>query len=218
MKSKKIMLFCLVTVLALSLMGFGFAKWSDTVNIGTTVATGNVDIKIDKGCVNDFGADPNKCPGDNRERKDVGSIKLTKVDDSNLKVEIKNAYPYYKPGFGFKITSEGTIPVKIDEISSPNWDGVLHDNIHVASWEWEQWKLVKKHGKYRYDRVKKVSSGYGDTDWNDLFESIGNRQLHKGDFLKVYVELYLDQQSDQNASTAGTISVTASQWNEVPGN
>ena len=104
-------------------MGFGFAKWSDTVTIGATVATGNVDIKIDKGCVNDFGADPNKCPGDNRERKDVGSIKLTKVDDSNLKVEIKNGINY-KPGFGFKITSEGTIPVK-DSMKFPALTGMV---------------------------------------------------------------------------------------------
>lgn len=215
MKTRKVMILCLVTVLALSLMGFGFAKWSDTVNIATTVETGNVDVSIDKGCVNDNGADPNYPPGDNREGKDVGKIALKKVDDSTLSATITNAYPYYKPGFEFKITSNGTIPVKIDEISNPNWNGVLSDNIHVAYWKWEQYKLTTKHGKPYYKKVADGSSCTRPTDWSALVRSIDHRQLHKGDFLKVYVEYYFDQQSEQNESTTGNISITASQWNEV---
>ena len=46
MKTKKVMILCLVTVLALSLMGFGFAKWTDGVNLGAKVATGNVGVAI----------------------------------------------------------------------------------------------------------------------------------------------------------------------------
>lgn len=55
MKSKKALIFCLVAVLALSLMGFGFAKWTDELKVHGTVKTGDLDVSIHAFDTNDDG-------------------------------------------------------------------------------------------------------------------------------------------------------------------
>jgi hypothetical protein len=87
MKSKKTMIICLVAVLALAMMGFGFAKWSDSVKFEGSVETGNIGVNIQGNGTNDQGADPQKFPGNNKEGKDVASCDLTTTCDektSNL--------------------------------------------------------------------------------------------------------------------------------------
>jgi hypothetical protein len=116
MKSKKIMIISLVAVLALAMMGFGFAKWSDYVKFEGSVATGNVGVNIEAGETTDLGADPNYPPGDNWEGKDVASCTVTTECNTTLVVNIENAYPWYKPGFSFRINGLGTVPVKVEEL------------------------------------------------------------------------------------------------------
>ncbi len=216
---KRMLTVCLVAMLALGLMGFGFAKWSDTVTIDTSVATGNVSVGILDAGVNDPGADPQYPPGLNSEGKDVGSIVSTNGTPipctgyyENIIETITNGYPYYKPGTTFEIKNLGSIPVKIESITE-NWTGDLADNIHVASW-----KVTAPDGSVYAESPAIPTDVNGDvvTDFDALVEAIGNYQLHEGEALTVDIEWFLDQESEMLASATNTITIIASQWNEIP--
>lgn len=58
---KKIGLICLAVVLALGVLGVGFAHWSQTIEIETTVETGSVNVEIVSQKSNDPG--PHAVPG-----------------------------------------------------------------------------------------------------------------------------------------------------------
>jgi len=228
---KKVLTICMVAMLALGLMGFGFAKWSDTVAINTTVNTGNVLIGInDAGTTDPYDGDltyleNNTNPalyspgwdrqywnstfgegGLNHEGKDVGSIDSTNLDPitgqtgwyKSIKEEIKNAYPYYKPGTTIEIASLGTVPVKIEGFSY-SWTGPLADNIHCV------------------DTVITYPNGTTDTvnGWDELVTAIEGVQLHQGQKITINLNMYFDQQSEMLADCTGTFTVIGSQWNEI---
>lgn len=216
MKSKKTALVCIVAVLALALMGFGFAKWSDTVTIGADVATGNVDVNIVAGDVNDEGSDPNIEPGDNTEGKDVASIECVNVDNKKIKVTIGNAYPWYQPGFKFKINGVGTVPVKVENVTGPGWSGDLGKFIKVADWAITVHNPASN-GLPQYDNV--INSPEV-TSWEDLVNALKYIQLHQNGYIEVEVNMYIEEENEnglapESASTTGTITIDVAQWNEV---
>ncbi len=218
MKPKKTALICIVAVLALALMGFGFAKWSDTVAINAEVATGNVDVEIEALGVNDEGPDPNIPPGNNSEDKDVASIECVNVDENTIKVTISNAYPWYQPGFMFRINGVGTVPVKVEDVIGPNWDGELGDFIKVASWK----ITVHNPASNGLEQYDDVISSEGETSWDDLFDALKYIQLHQDGFIEVEVNLYIieeigEELAPEEATTTGTITINVAQWNEVFG-
>lgn len=213
---KKTAIICLIAMMALVVMGFGFAKWSDTVTIGAAVATGNVATTITNLGTNDNGSDPNVEPGNNAEGKDVGSITVNQVDEKTLSVAIANGYPYYAPAFTFKVTSTGSVPVKIEEITGPGWSGNLADYIKVASWSF----TVHNPASNGLGEYNKTQSSNGPTNWDDLVAAIGHQQLHQNGYIDVTVQFYIDEEvngelAPMNGSASGTITINTAQWNEV---
>ncbi|MDD2555651.1 MAG: hypothetical protein PHX16_02125 [Syntrophaceticus sp.] len=213
MKSKKVLVICLVAVLALSLMGFGFARWADDVAIKTTVATGNVDISIQALGDDDNGADPQvKGKAKNAEGKDVAQTNLTAVagDSDTLNLAITNAYPWYKTGFTFKIKGEGTVPVKLEKVECKNVVDAngLKDFIVVDGWKVTQ----KNPASNGLPPLYKEKTGTG---WNDLVKYLtGNApanatagdvdidckppkqdglQIHQGGWVKVDLDLHIKE-------------------------
>jgi len=216
---KRMLTVCLVAMLALGLMGLGFAKWSDTVTIEASVATGNVSVGILDAGVNDEGPDPQYPPGLNSEGKDVAEIVSENgeaIGESgyykNIIETISNGYPYYKPGTTFEIKNLGSIPVKIESITE-NWTGELADNIHVASWQ-----VTNPDGSVlaTSPAIPEDVNGAVLTTFADLVAAIGNFQLHDGEVLTVDIEWFLDQESEMLSNATNTITIIASQWNEVP--
>lgn len=206
---KKLLAICMIAILSLGLMGFGFAMWKDDVTITATVNTGNVKIGILDAGVNDPGADPNVSPGVNSEGKDVGRI----VSENNgtaigaigndyyyesITETITNAYPYYAPGSTIKIASLGSVPVKIRSITG-EWDGALSDNVKVYSWT----------------ATTPEGNGTG-SDWASLVQFLLGKQLHQNQVITINIQWYFDQQSEMNSSASVTYTVEAAQWNEVP--
>ncbi|ADI02032.1 hypothetical protein [Syntrophothermus lipocalidus] len=222
---RKMLVICVMAVMTLTLVGFGFAKWSDTVTISSDVETGNLQTTIAPGGVNDRGADPQYGPGHNEEGKDVASIECVQGEgenaDHSLNVTINNGYPFYKPGFTFVITSTGTVPVKIEDIQGPNWQGDLADYIKIAGWSF----TVDNPAAYGLPAQEfTVESDETNSTWEGLVEAIGHQQLHQNGTLTVNLEFYIDEtdngQEDgnlcpMNASATGTITIKSSQWNEV---
>lgn len=217
---RRTLVVCLIAMVALALMGFGFAKWSDTVAVSATVNTGNVDTSIAPGdpAVNDTGPDPQYGPGHNEEGKDVASITCEQGSDAKqVTVTITNAYPYYQPSFTFVVKSNGTVPVKIESIEGPDWTGPLADYIRVAGWSLTVHNPASN-GLPEFNRT--VTSDATNSTWEGLVEAIGHQQLHKDGTLTVTVNLYIEEEGanglcPENASATGTITINSAQWNEV---
>lgn len=223
MKSKRMMLVCIVAILALALMGFGFAKWADTVTIDGNVATGNVEVSIDGIGTTDEGTalDPNYPPGDNREDKDVASCEIANVSSEGankaVTVTIENAYPWYKPGFTFRINGEGTVPVKVESVTGPNWTDELGKFIKVADWRINVHNPVSNGLAEVNDTV---TSNETNATWDGLADALQYIQLHQGGYIEVSVNMYVieeigDEVAPEDASTEGTITIDVAQWNEV---
>ncbi|MDD4238082.1 MAG: hypothetical protein PHT62_05950 [Desulfotomaculaceae bacterium] len=215
---KKMMTVCLIAMLALGVMGFGFAKWSDTITAEVNVSTGSVLVGIlDKG-TNDQGPDPNVLPGINSEGKDVASIVSlnsgTAIGNTgyfeSITETITNAYPYYAPSTTIEIASLGSVPVKTESLNIL-WSGALADNIQCAAW-------TVTYPEYTYSSTGAGSSTIETvtgTTFDALQAAVMGVQLHENDKLTIDLQVYFDQQSEQGASTTGTFTVQASQWNEV---
>ena len=128
MKFGKIGMLFLVLTLVLASMGVGYAMWDETLNIGGTVETGEVDAIFTKAMSNDPGAqdDPKEAGGwtlddtltwtGARWDKDVASLEVIGAGIQTLTVTLDNGYPGYYPSVGFTIDNQGTIPVKIESI------------------------------------------------------------------------------------------------------
>lgn len=209
---RKTLVICLVALLALGLMGFGFAKWSDSVTIAGSVETGTVKVGILNTGVLDQGADPQQPPGNNAEGKDVakttsenaGNVKFTLGNTAyygQINETITNAYPYYKTGTTVAIANGGTIPVKIESFNvvwnDPN--GIVA-HMQCAGWTASDNGTVVRQGN----------------TWDGLYQFLNRYQLHPEHVLTIRADTYFDQGTPQGASASGTITVTASQWNEVP--
>ncbi|HHV34545.1 MAG TPA: hypothetical protein GXX59_03065 [Syntrophomonadaceae bacterium] len=223
MKSKKTMLICLVAVLALAMMGFGFAKWSDSVKFEGKVATGNVGVNIQALGTNDEGPDPNCGEGDNWEGKDVASCDMWTECGKTVKLHIKNAYPWYAPCFTFRINGLGTVPVKVEDVKLTNWSGELGKFIVMSGWEIHVVNPAS-HGLPAEDRTINPSKGGYPANWQGLAEALKYIQLHKGGYIDVSVCMYIQEDiyecgkkktAPQNASSIGKIKIDVAQWNEV---
>ena len=97
MKSKMVGLFALVMI-ALTVAGFAYAHWSETLVLSGTVKTGKLDLAWS--C---------KCWDNEGELKDVGKISCN-IEDDTLTITVENAYPCYEVGGTIDIKNVGTVP------------------------------------------------------------------------------------------------------------
>jgi len=224
---KKTAIICVVSMLCLALMGFGFARWSDTVTYGATVATGNVAATIAPGspAVNDLGADPQWGLGVNSEGKNVASITCVQGSDlKNLTVTVLNGYPWYAPAYSFVITSTGTVPVKVDTITS-TWSGALAPFINTIGWSIH---VVNPESNGLLAVDKTITSSTSNADWAGLTAALYGIQIHQGGTVAVTVDLGITENVGDTAAGGGTgalcpmlssatdnVSIHCSQWNEI---
>jgi hypothetical protein len=105
---KRIMAVTAVVLVALLVLGLGFARWFDTLTVHTAVQTGSVDVEF---------SPPTTWDSEIPE-KDFSSIQavLPPVGSPNagsLQIRINNAYPSITYTCEFDIDNVGTIPVHI---------------------------------------------------------------------------------------------------------
>lgn len=122
----KIGYICMISVLVLGLIGFGFARFAQNVDVNTDVDSGKllwgfIDGTFGSG---DLGSDQ---LGDNyffptENGPDVGSTSGQFIDTDNdgvldkLKVTIENAYPSYWNDISAGVKNYGTIPVALKDV------------------------------------------------------------------------------------------------------
>jgi len=124
---KKIGLLCLALVLALGVMGVGFALWDKTVYIEGTVNTGEVNMEVLSAASDDPSGsiDPGK-------DKDVGmTTAQINEDKQRVTVTVTNGYPCYEVYLHFSVQNVGTVPVRLQAINVIN----LNPCITVEAWD-----------------------------------------------------------------------------------
>jgi len=118
---KKIVLICLTLVLALGLLGVGYARWAENLSISGTVETGEVDWEF----YNIYYPDqPPECTQDDVGidpgwDKNVGSTGWAFSDSDGdgdydtLAITVSNAYPFYRNHLSTWVHCNGTVPIII---------------------------------------------------------------------------------------------------------
>jgi hypothetical protein len=102
---KKSVSMSLVVFLALAVVGFAYAAWSGTIEIAGTVEAAKLGLKFTEVSCSDTSEpilDPT-CELDG--------------DGTVLTVHVSNAVPGYVATVQYKFRNEGTLPVRIDQIS-----------------------------------------------------------------------------------------------------
>ncbi len=220
---KRLSLFSLIAVLTLALMGFGFAKWSDTVTISVAAESGEVSWGFVSGSAfhQDNGSDVNADPGlinvgsgvifFNPEGKDVGST-TADLSDTNedgvldkLTITVHNAYPGYYNEISAKVQNFGTIPVIIGK-AQLEWMGNTHEILTGVNYI-----LCENGAVVAYGSGTVPADGVIELCWMDN----DGKQQHPGEKLEESFELLVLQPAEQNAEYTFSISLEAVQWNEI---
>lgn len=222
---RKKALVCLVVVLALALMGFGFAKWSDSVVVSATAQSGSVKWGIKEGSVwqLDVGTD---CHSEmeggmltweqDPEGKDVGStsVEVTDANDDGvsdtLDITVFNAYPCYFNEITFDVINAGTIPV-IVQIPKLTWMG---QEIELESGL--VYYLCSDGSVYSELDESFVSPEENGAVIEVMFQDNISAQQHPGDVLSESLCFHVLQPAAQNDQYNFSLSVEGIQWNESP--
>lgn len=117
----KTALICVVCMVALAVMGVGFAMWADSFDILASADTGNVELNITSWTNGDSGIDqtctPFLIPATLDDPKDVANTEVVPVSSIEggpcdaLNVTVTNAYPCYYNDIGFYVENQGSIPI-----------------------------------------------------------------------------------------------------------
>ncbi|MGB9792260.1 MAG: hypothetical protein ACPLTR_06770 [Thermacetogeniaceae bacterium] len=211
---------CVLVICALALMGWGFAKWSDSVAVHATAQSGalkwgfepNSLMIKDSGC--DWTCDMNGGMRNIRpvpERKDVGSTS-GELSDTNgdgfldtLTIVVNNAYPSYYNEISATVFNYGTIPVIIQH-PMLHWMGnseTIEDGVVYLLCE--DGSILKYAGQ-NPEEVKAVIE----------FKWMNNdsRQQHPGVEFEESGKFHVLQPAGQNKGYAFSLTIQAVQWNE----
>jgi predicted ribosomally synthesized peptide with SipW-like signal peptide len=111
---KKLGLIILALVMALGVLGAGYAFWSSNLNVNGTVETGDLIVAF---------YDPPTASGD--DAQGIASTSASIDVNGDLLVTIHNGYPSYTGTVDFVLISNGTVNGKIKSytIDGLNWDG-----------------------------------------------------------------------------------------------
>jgi len=109
---KKTKLIALTMVIAIMMIGAGYAAWTDQLDINTTINTGKLDLQFDRS-LQDFEFEPNN-------DYMTGKVSYAKDNDGEwdiANVTLSNLYPDAKAKVTLKIDNKSTIPVKMLRIT-----------------------------------------------------------------------------------------------------
>jgi len=218
---KKIGLICLAVVLAVGVIGFGYANWTDTVVVEENVATGNVCVElVTPVSVTDPFAPPPiyptsfpdwTCdPGIANVRvvsppKNVGWGEAVYVDtDGDLrydkvKVTLHDVYPCYYNNVSFHVHNCGTIPVIMDSVT-------IHDGFAT--------QVIDHEGVYSMDL-----NGNGIDDFEIRWGNHLGAQWEPSDEAEISFGMHMLQDEDptiQDSSFTFYITLHFVQWNMAP--
>jgi predicted ribosomally synthesized peptide with SipW-like signal peptide len=119
MKSKMAALFASVLI-ALAVVGFTYAWWTETLTISGTITTGELDVEF-TGAYTSSCSEYMSC---SVNFEDGGETDPTPGDLSKMEVTVSNGYPCGWCNVTFTIHNCGTIPAKVTAINIPTVAGL----------------------------------------------------------------------------------------------
>lgn len=211
---------CFLVIFALALMGWDFAKWSDSVAVNAAAQSGTLkwgfeaNSWMSKDNGPDWTCDMNGGMRNIRpapEGKDVGSTRA-ELSDTNgdgvldtMNVVVNNAYPCYYNEISATVFNYGTIPVIIQH-PVLHWMGnsqTIEDG--VVYFLCEDGSILKYSGQDP-EQVQAVIE----------FKWMNNdaRQQHPGVEFEESGKFHVLQPAGQGKSYAFSLTIQAVQWNE----
>lgn len=219
MQNKRMVVIPLMLIMALSILGFAYATWSDKVTITGKAEMGTVAIVFTEfSCLEKY-EDP-AAPGTylNGEwlGKDVGKVKCSMEefyeDPHTLKtgykkavVEITYAYPSYRVHMVFALKNVGNIPVHIKGVDIKDPTGAL---------KFED--LGGGEGVLYEDLNGNDVCDVGEERINTDIVNLVCLQLHPCVDTKAEVDLHFKQEAEQCHTYYFEVTIEAVQWNKYP--
>ncbi len=114
---KKFKFLILIIYLALMLTGAGYAYWTDSLAVNTTVSTGELSVRFEKNELNGLKfpeIKTSKYVMDSSLK--IGNDDSILTDDNVATVNVPNLYPGAWIAYRLKAVNSGTIPVKISDV------------------------------------------------------------------------------------------------------
>jgi len=200
-----------VTLIVLSIAGFSYAHWCESLTLNGTITTGELDWEFIVASCLDVGVDYHCNDGfvgippywKDPDGKNIGWQELTLVDSDNdgdndtLLINLNNVYPSYFTSITFYVHNCGTIPLKIDKV-------IFKNSTHVV-------------GEYRtgvpYLKVDLNGDGKFDVEfqWGDNF---GEQIDPCGRSPEFSFWIHILQDAPQNETLSFSIELVAVNWNE----
>lgn len=225
MKNKGVTI-CLAAVMALSAVGFGFAKWSASADATVKPNTGSLKLTWVDGSFMDNEAgilgDLHALQGmtgifADPEKKEVGTTS-GKFEDTNgdgtldlFNVTVDNAYPFYYNEISGKITNTGSIPVIIQKPTLHWMDSqkVIEDG--ALYWLGKDGQIIQPSAAQIATPLKVGDNWVLELRWMDN----ADKQLHPGFVFEESFEVQVLQAAAQKTSYNFGIGVEGIQWNEI---
>lgn len=109
---KKLGLIALAIVMALGVMGIGYAYWSDQLKINGSVGTGSLGVAF-----TDSNSDDPTGSNDPGYAYDAAETVVEITNTHQASIALNTVYPGYKTGASLEVTNTGTVPVKVHKIT-----------------------------------------------------------------------------------------------------
>lgn len=177
-----------IVLIALSIAGFSYAHWCETLTINGTITSGEVKAAI----VTWFGNDPGETI-DYGYTKHVATTtcRIDEEDPHYAYVTIENAYPSYEVRFTCDIENTGTIPwfmqtPKVNDIT-------------LIDFTWVDVDLDK-------DDLP---------DANFMYINGENKQVDPGGLVEWSLRIHIKQTATPDTTYTFTITVDVCQWNLI---
>lgn len=231
MKRKGIIL-CLAAVMALSAVGFGFAKWSLSVNAAVNPSTGN--LKLEWVQNSDYDIDSRDLLGDfhtlqglnlfkivhDSEGKEVGSTSTEIVDSDGdgtkdrLNITVNDAYPFYYNEVSGTVVNTGSIPLIINKDGGPTLHWMGNDYPLIDG---KVYWLSNKGTIIIPDAARIATPVQVGEEWVMEIRWMNNAgaQLHPGDPREESFHFQILQAAEQGKTYEFGFSIEGIQWNEV---
>ena len=211
MRDKRIVVMPLILIIALSILGFAYATWSDKVVISGEVKMGSVAVGwTELTCVEKYLNETTglKEPGE-WLGKDVGKVECEMreliEDPHTLKVgykiawvNITNAYPSYQVHIIFALENLGTVPVNITGVVITGGPGLT-------------WNSTPTPGV----ALGALEDADGDPIINFNTIDFLHEQLDYCENLKAEIDVHFKQKALECHTYTFTVEIIAVQWNKA---
>ena len=119
---KKMMTLLAAALIALGVVGFGYAAWTESVDIQASVTTGNLDFRIENILV---------------LAANGATITPVKTDDYTWTVTVLNTYPGWEGQINVLHRNAGTVTLRYESFQVVDWSGptYLRDNYKLKFYD-----------------------------------------------------------------------------------